>query len=75
MPECGHLIGHLAVPNKHGVLTYLPIRCNLDSGHKAGGKHDPDFDCRYLDSRSGMLVTDPLYPRVTVDERGCVVEA
>lgn len=23
MPECGHLMGHLAIPNKDGVLTYL----------------------------------------------------
>lgn len=70
MPECGHLIGHLAIPNKDGVLTYHPIRCNGFEGHSemiGHGYHDP---------RSGMWVNKTLRPATTtVDERGCVVEA
>lgn len=37
MPECGHLMGHLAIPNKDGVLTYLPIRCNDEKDHEFAG--------------------------------------
>ena len=69
MAECGHLIGHLAIPNRDGVLTYLPIRCNQNEGHER-----PWSPHRYHDPRSGMLVNRTLHLSTTsVDERGCVV--
>lgn len=69
--ECGHLIGHLAIPNKDGVLAYLPIRCNMSEGHLA-----PWSPHRFRDPMSGMQVNKTMFPATTiVDERGCVVEA
>lgn len=65
MPECGHLMGHLAIPNKDGVLTYLPIRCNDEEEH--------EFGCAFLDVMSGLSVHATHEPTSTVDERGCIV--
>lgn len=72
MTECGHLIGHLAIPNKDGVLTYLPIKCNRFAGHEDWDQFPkPEHD--YLDPMSGMSVYQVAEPTSTVDERGCIV--
>lgn len=57
MTECGHLMGHLAIPNKDGVLTYLPIRCNMSEGHLA-----PWSPHRFRDPMSGMQVNKTMFP-------------
>lgn len=66
--ECGHLLGHLAVPNKDGVLTYLPVRCNW-SVPRIQHEH------AYNDPQSGLKVHRFTSTRVGVDKRGCVVQA
>lgn len=65
---CNMLMGHLAVPARFGVLTYLPIHCNRPAGHNTP-KH-----CKYADPKSGMVVLADETPQTTVDSRGCVVE-
>lgn len=63
--KCAAPMGHLALPNKDGVLTYTPIRCNDEAEH--------DFKCSYVDYESGLMVTQFQRPSMTIDGRGCVI--
>lgn len=64
---CDGDLGGIWLPAAGGSLDYKPIRCNDGQEH--------DGPCSYADPRSGLMVTRYQPPTVTVDNRGCVIDA